>query len=1042
MKTRLHIFCGLVFFVLFSFFSANLNAQIISQYIETDSGSTPKGIEIWNNTSAPLNFEENALIILKGANGGALSQDASLNTGTLDPGAVLVIGTSDIGTYLSDQGLTVTYVEKGFNFNGDDALQVTYGGNPTDTFGVPETDPGSAWEGNGVSTRNQNIALISGITSGSSGFTDPSTRFSTVNTSPSATGGLEGFGVAPETASGGNIKPVISNITTSPEAPTSTDAISVSAVVTDTDGSIDDVTLNWGTSSGSLTNMIAMSLVSGDTYATDTDIPAQANGTTVYFEVVATDNEPEVTTTPEQSIQVQDPLPPGALIITEIMQNPAAVGDGAGEYFEIYNRTASPIDIEGYDINDDSSTDHTINNGGSGLIVPAMGFLVLGRNADVSTNGGVTVDYVFPSSVNLSNSNDVLILADLSDNEIDRVEWDDGATFPDPSGAAMVYVGLPDEDNNDGALWIAASFSEGIGTDAGSPGLNGLDQFLDGALIYDGSWSPSAPNASTGSENALVLSGTVDLGDIQVKTLQIRSGATVTVNGLLDVEGSVISNGSLTFTSTASGDGELASLNANAQVYGEVTVQNYFADYRAYRMVSSAVFASETIYESWQESGAEIAGLGTDITGGDASLGFDQTISNNPSMFTVDVPNQEFVTVANTNDSFLNAGDSYLMFIRGDRSIDLTDNDASSTTVLRATGALATGDQTQTYEVTAADQFIMFGNPYQATVDVNEVFANAGSDTDINTNQYYVFDPSLAAGDGTGAYVLVDLTTGTSTGSDANEFLEPGQAAQVQVTAAGMTDVVFEENDKSQETVATTLRSTNADLTTITGQLFTTSNYESAKARHDGFAIVLDDAYSNEVDNQDGDKLYNFSENIAIDNAGEILALERRSSAKDQDKIQLFVNQYNHEAYTLVVTVVNLEGIRAKFEDAYTGISQELNDGENVISYSVSDDASKATDRFSILFEETSLGIDPIKVSNTTIYPNPINDRFTISSPAFNQDKIDVSIVNMMGQDVYSKVHHAESGKVSIITSNLSTGVYLVKVRHDDVESTHRLLKQ
>ncbi|MBU3929003.1 MAG: hypothetical protein KKB74_14455, partial [Bacteroidetes bacterium] len=178
--------------------------QIISQYIETNSGSVPKGIEIWNNTGSGLDFASNNLIIQQGSNGAALVDlpGTLINSGILLPGAVLVIGTSDIGTYLTGQGLTsITFKSYGFSFNGDDALAVKYGGSITDVFGTPNVDPGSAWTGGGVSTANQNITLNSGITAGDlDGWTDPSTRFETFSTNPSGSGGLVGFGLPPGTA--------------------------------------------------------------------------------------------------------------------------------------------------------------------------------------------------------------------------------------------------------------------------------------------------------------------------------------------------------------------------------------------------------------------------------------------------------------------------------------------------------------------------------------------------------------------------------------------------------------------------------------------------------------------------------------------------------------------------------------------------------------------------------------------------------------------------------------------------------------------------
>jgi len=176
---------------------------LISQYIETNSGTTPKGIELWNSGLTTIDFSVTNLDVLKGTNGGAPSSDFTLNVGTLLSGEVLVIGTTDIGTYLNATfgvGI-IQYHEEGFTFNGDDSLVVNLDGTITDVFGEPGSDPGSSWDGSGVSTRNQNIQLIespSPITAGTlTGFTDPSTRFTIVSTDPNGAGGLTGFGVSP-----------------------------------------------------------------------------------------------------------------------------------------------------------------------------------------------------------------------------------------------------------------------------------------------------------------------------------------------------------------------------------------------------------------------------------------------------------------------------------------------------------------------------------------------------------------------------------------------------------------------------------------------------------------------------------------------------------------------------------------------------------------------------------------------------------------------------------------------------------------------------
>lgn len=108
---------------------------------------------------------------------------------------------------------------------------------------------------------------------------------------------------------GGNTPPSISNITQTPEEVTSSDAVTVTAEITDSDGTIQTAELHWGTTSGELNTTINMSPVSGDTYETDTDIPAQADGITVYYEVYSQDNEGGESTSSELSYLVDDPTP-------------------------------------------------------------------------------------------------------------------------------------------------------------------------------------------------------------------------------------------------------------------------------------------------------------------------------------------------------------------------------------------------------------------------------------------------------------------------------------------------------------------------------------------------------------------------------------------------------------------------------------------------------------------------------------------------------------------------------------------------------------
>jgi hypothetical protein len=163
-----------------------------------------------------------------------------------------------------------------------------------------------------------------------------------------------------------------------------------------------------------------------------------------------------------------------AVVINEIMQNPSAVADSAGEWFELFNPTGSAIDIDGWTIKDNDIDSHVINNGGS-LIVPAGGYLILGRNGDSSANGGVLVDYVYGSSFALANGADELILVeDMFSLIIDSVEWDGGPNFPDPNGASMALID-PSLDNSVGSNWATSITTFGDGN-LGTPGTANFSQ--------------------------------------------------------------------------------------------------------------------------------------------------------------------------------------------------------------------------------------------------------------------------------------------------------------------------------------------------------------------------------------------------------------------------------------------------------------------------------------------------------------------------------------------------------------------------------------
>ncbi|MBQ4804349.1 lamin tail domain-containing protein [Aquimarina sp. MMG015] len=204
----------------------------------------------------------------------------------------------------------------------------------------------------------------------------------------------------------------------------------------------------------------------------------------------------------------------GDIIITEIMQNPSAAGnDPNGEYFEVYNTTGSAIDIQSWIIKDDNQAGET-HVIGSSLIVPPMGYVLITNAA--TPNGGITPDYTYANDISLGNSTDGIII-ECGSTVIDQVIWDNGATFPDPTGASMELSinDLNSVANDDGANWAEAVTAFGSG-DLGTPGdandnastlsVDDFDEKLENFNMFPNPTNTGFVNITTTSNSATTVS--------------------------------------------------------------------------------------------------------------------------------------------------------------------------------------------------------------------------------------------------------------------------------------------------------------------------------------------------------------------------------------------------------------------------------------------------------------------------------------------------------------------------------------------------------
>lgn len=299
--------------------------------------------------------------------------------------------------------------------------------------------------------------------------------------------------------------------------------------------------------------------------------------------------------------RAEDSPLPGDLIVTEIMQNPSMVSDTAGEWFEVYNATATTLDLAGLTIRDWGTDSFSI---GAPVYVSPGEYFVFGREGNPGLNGGLTVDYVF-TGMNLGNSDDELEIVNGGGVVIDTVVWDGGPDFPDPNGASMsLDAGILDDLlNDDGLSWCEASSAFGMG-DLGTPGAANdsctpvdPDDDGDGWTVGEGDCddvdpavNPGAAEACDGIDNDcdfVIDEGcvidpdddedgfTVGAGDCDDADPTIHPGATEACDGIDNNCDAVVDEGCAPCTVNATGPADGSDLTAQARFFFDGDCDGY-----------------------------------------------------------------------------------------------------------------------------------------------------------------------------------------------------------------------------------------------------------------------------------------------------------------------------------------------------------------------------------------------------------------------------------------------------------------------------------
>jgi hypothetical protein len=199
------------------------------------------------------------------------------------------------------------------------------------------------------------------------------------------------------------------------------------------------------------------------------------------------------------------------VVFSEILYNSADSGEDVGEWIELYNSTASNVNLGGWTIRDNYDT-YTIPDC---TVIPSKGYLVItsGRSYFFSQYG--FYPHLSNLTLELSNVDDFLTLKDKQGSVRDRVAWEAGGTHVSGWGSTT----LPKAD--EGKTIVRSSFT--LDTDAYADWANNQTPSPSNNSLPAG--SPEI-TLSTAKLTFDVISG----GDKKSQTFTVSNSACGTLN--------------------------------------------------------------------------------------------------------------------------------------------------------------------------------------------------------------------------------------------------------------------------------------------------------------------------------------------------------------------------------------------------------------------------------------------------------------------------------------------------------------------------------
>jgi hypothetical protein len=80
-------------------------------------------------------------------------------------------------------------------------------------------------------------------------------------------------------------------------------------------------------------------------------------------------------------------------------------------------------------------------------------------------------------------------------------------------------------------------------------------------------------------------------------------------------------------------------------------------------------------------------------------------------------------------------------------------------------------------------------------------------------------------------------------------------------------------------------------------------------------------------------------------------------------------------------------------------------------------------------------------IHSLMLYPNPSNGTFTVSLNALKSSTVQMSLINLLGQEIWNTQHAIQAGEQTIqINANLAPGVYTLRINNQEELVQHKVI--